>query len=261
MSSRVITSLVGLPVLIGVLYLGGYVLSGAVLLLTLIGLHELFKGFRAMEIHAMEKLTAAATLSLYAGYSLKLDPVFYLFILSVFVIMLMLINLFGKTLHIYDISVTALGFLYVVLPFFHIVLVDQFDSLFFIALVFLLAWVSDTCAYFAGRFFGKRKLLPSVSPKKTVEGAIGGVLGTVLLVTVVAAVLEPGFIWFAVPLGLFGSISGQIGDLIASKIKRIMGIKDFGSLFPGHGGVLDRFDSIMMTAPIVYYVAYLYQAI
>ena len=259
MSARVITSLIGLPVLIAVIVVGGHLLTFAVLLLTLIALHELFKGFRSLEIHAMERLTALTVSAIYLGYVLNLNAIFYLFVVSLFVIMLMLINLFGKALHIYDISVTALGFLYVVLPFFHIVLVNQFNSLFFISLVFLLAWVSDTCAYFAGRFFGKHKLLPSVSPKKTVEGAVGGVLGTVILVTVFAAVLEPSFIWFAVPLGLFGSISGQIGDLIASKIKRIMGIKDYGNLFPGHGGVLDRFDSIMMTAPIVYYVAYIYR--
>lgn len=259
MSSRVITSLIGLPILIAILYVGGHLLTAAVLLLTLTALHELFKGFRSIDIHAMEKLTMAAVLAIYGGYVLALDQIFYLFVVSVFVIMLMLINLFGKALHIYDISATALGFLYVVLPFFHIVLVAEFKSLFFISLVFLLAWVSDTCAYFAGRFFGKHKLLPAVSPKKTIEGAIGGVAGTVILVTIFSAVLEPGFIWFAVPLGLFGSISGQIGDLIASKIKRIMGIKDFGKLFPGHGGVLDRFDSIMMTAPIVFYVAYVYK--
>lgn len=259
MSSRVITSLIGLPILIAVIYAGGHLLTAAVLLLTLIALHELFKGFRSIEIHAMEKLTAFTVLAIYGGYVFNLNAIFYLFVVSLFVIMLMLINLFGKALHIYDISVTALGFLYVVLPFFHVVLVNQFNSLFFISLVFLLAWVSDTCAYFAGRFFGKHKLLPAVSPKKTVEGAVGGVLGTVILVTLFAAILEPGFIWYAVPLGLFGSISGQIGDLIASKIKRIMGIKDYGNLFPGHGGVLDRFDSIMMTAPIVFYVAYIYR--
>lgn len=259
MKTRFITSVLLLPVLFAVIFLGGHLLTASVLILTLVGLHELFKGFRSMDIHAMEKLTIATTLAIYAGYVAQLPSVFYLFVVSVFVVMLMLINLFGKDLHIYDISVTALGFLYVVLPFLHIVLVGSFRSNFFTVFIFLLAWVSDTCAYFAGRFFGKRKLLPSVSPKKTVEGAIGGVVGTAIVATVYAAVFEPGFVWFAIPLGLVGSISGQVGDLIASKIKRIVGIKDFGALFPGHGGVLDRFDSIMLTAPIVYYVAYVYK--
>lgn len=260
MKSRFITSMLGLPVLFAVIYLGGYFLTGAVILLTLIGIHELFKGFRLMNIHAMEKLTMVTTLALYLGFIASWPVVYYLFVVSVFIIMLMIINLFGKAQHIYDISITALGFLYVVLPFFHVALVGGLKSDFFTVYIFLLAWVTDTCAYFAGRFWGNRKLLPAVSPKKTIEGAIGGLLGTAILSIVYAAIFEPGFIWFAVPLGIVGSISGQVGDLIASKIKRVIGIKDFGSLFPGHGGVLDRFDSIMLTAPIVYYVAYVYRA-
>jgi phosphatidate cytidylyltransferase len=260
MNSRLFTSLLGLPVLFGVIYIGGQFLTGVVLILTLIGIHELFKGFKLIDIHAMEKLTVATTVALYLGFVLLWPPVYYLFVVSVFIILLMLINLFGKTQHIYDISVTALGFLYVVLPFLHIALVGAFNSKFFTVYIFLLAWVTDTCAYFAGRYFGKRKLLPLVSPKKTVEGAIGGLLGTAIVSTVYAAVFLPDFIWYAVPLGIVGSVSGQVGDLIASKIKRIVGLKDFGKMFPGHGGVLDRFDSIMLTAPIVYYVAYVYNA-
>ena len=118
------------------------------------------------------------------------------------------------------------------------------------------AWGSDTCALFAGMFFGKHKLAPVVSPKKTVEGAIGGVLGATLLTVLVVLLynkLTPIDIplWGAVLLGSIGAVIGQLGDLTFSVIKRHTGIKDYGHIFPGHGGVLDRFDSVVFVAPVV----------
>ncbi len=118
---------------------------------------------------------------------------------------------------------------------------------------FILAWGTDTCAYFTGYFFGKRKLWEEISPKKTIEGAIGGIVGATILAFAFAYVLKPSFMYYAIPLGVIGSIVSQMGDLIASKIKRYVDIKDYGHIMPGHGGVLDRFDSIILTAPLVYY--------
>lgn len=121
-------------------------------------------------------------------------------------------------------------------------------------LIFMGAWVSDTFAYFTGRFIGKHKLIPSVSPKKTVEGAIGGIVFT-LIAFVVFGIIVRHYFDVQVPiyqfciLGVVLPIVSQIGDLIASCVKRQYGIKDFGKVFPGHGGVLDRFDSVMLVAP------------
>ncbi len=117
-------------------------------------------------------------------------------------------------------------------------------------LVFLGAWISDTFAYFCGRLFGRHKLAPEISPKKTVEGSIGGILGNMICFCVYAFILRKGFdvnaslVFFAILGALFSAI-GQFGDLFASCIKRHFGVKDFGKLFPGHGGVLDRFDSTL----------------
>lgn len=125
---------------------------------------------------------------------------------------------------------------------------------FIVLLPLLAAWGADTCALFAGMFFGKHKLAPVVSPKKTVEGAVGGVIGGAVLVLLAALLMNTFLdldmpIWAALVLGGAGAVLGEIGDLSFSIIKRQTGIKDYGHIFPGHGGVLDRFDSVLFVAP------------
>ena len=131
----------------------------------------------------------------------------------------------------------------------------------------LAAWGSDTCALFAGMAFGKRKLAPEISPKKTIEGAIGGVVGATLLLVIYGICVS---MWssntaLSVPLcitiGIFGAILGQIGDLSFSIVKRKSGIKDYGKIFPGHGGVLDRFDSVIFVAPVVEVLLHLFTSL
>ncbi len=112
-------------------------------------------------------------------------------------------------------------------------------------------WASDTGAYFAGRAWGKRSLAPSLSPKKTVEGALGGLAGSVLVGIAIAVGLHLSPIFGGV-LGVVAGIAGPLGDLWESALKREAGIKDFGTLLPGHGGVLDRFDSLLFVAPFAY---------
>ena len=125
---------------------------------------------------------------------------------------------------------------------------------FIVLLPLLAAWGADTCALFTGMAFGNHKLAPVVSPKKTVEGAVGGVIGGALFVLLAALLLNIFLdldmpIWMAVLLGGVGAVLGEIGDLSFSVIKRQTGIKDYGHIFPGHGGVLDRFDSVLFVAP------------
>ena len=128
------------------------------------------------------------------------------------------------------------------------------NGAYYVGLVFIISYVCDSCAYFVGRAIGKHKLIPEVSPKKTVEGAIGGIFFTVvacLVYGIIIALIDgaptPNYIVLAVT-GLLLSVVSQFGDLIASLIKREHGIKDYGKIFPGHGGVLDRFDSILAVA-------------
>ena len=128
-------------------------------------------------------------------------------------------------------------------------------------LSFIAAFGCDTGAYFAGVTLGKHKLIPALSPKKTIEGSVGGILTATVLALLYGLWVQKSFVLEGVNVlllcgltGFFGSFLAQIGDLAASAMKRMTGIKDFGNLIPGHGGVLDRFDSVILTAPVVYYI-------
>ena len=120
-------------------------------------------------------------------------------------------------------------------------------------MVFIVAFASDSCAYFAGMFLGKHKLAPRLSPKKTIEGSIGGTLGTMLVSGLFGYFVMPEIMIHCMIMGALGAVFSQFGDLTASIFKRKMGIKDYGHLIPGHGGILDRFDSVLFTAPLIYY--------
>lgn len=135
-------------------------------------------------------------------------------------------------------------------------------GVFTVWLVFVCAWGCDTCAYCVGMLIGKHKMAPVLSPKKSVEGGIGGIVGAALIGVLYALAINHwgdagvSVLSFAV-IGAAGGAVSQVGDLAASAIKRYHNIKDYGKLIPGHGGILDRFDSVIVTAPIIYYLAIL----
>jgi phosphatidate cytidylyltransferase len=118
-------------------------------------------------------------------------------------------------------------------------------------------WISDSGAYFAGHLFGRRLLFPSLSPNKTVEGSLGGLLLTILVVGFVSYQFLDFSLAKAAVIGAGVSIFSQSGDLFESMLKRILDVKDLGRLLPGHGGILDRIDSLLFTAPAVYYISLL----
>ncbi len=130
-------------------------------------------------------------------------------------------------------------------------------------MIFISSWICDTCAYCVGMLIGKHKMTPRLSPKKSVEGAIGGVVGSAVVGGLFAHFLmepvtgDPNTTWMFVVIASVGALISQVGDLSASAIKRNMEIKDYGRLIPGHGGVMDRFDSVVFTAPIVYFLTFL----
>lgn len=129
-------------------------------------------------------------------------------------------------------------------------------------LIFICSSVSDVCALAAGMMLGRHKLAPELSPKKTIEGAIGGVLGSAAASCIIALILRridptSDMLLIFLIIGICGSIIGQTGDLAASAIKRDHNIKDYGNLIPGHGGIMDRFDSVLFTAPLIYYLSFL----
>ena len=139
-----------------------------------------------------------------------------------------------------------------------ILLRDAQNGFFLLILTVFAPWVTDTFAYFTGRFFGKHKLIPEISPKKTIEGSLGGILFCViasvlyaLLIERFAASVDSTRVFGAVIVGLVIGVVSQVGDLILSTIKRRYGVKDYGFILPGHGGILDRFDSVIGVMPLM----------
>lgn len=128
-------------------------------------------------------------------------------------------------------------------------------------LIFISSWICDTCAYVTGMAFGKHKLAPVLSPKKSVEGSVGGVIGSALVgalfswIFLVPVTQDTNAVWLIALISAAGAVISQVGDLAASAIKRNHEIKDYGKLIPGHGGIMDRFDSVLFTAPVIYYLS------
>ncbi|MBW4862577.1 MAG: phosphatidate cytidylyltransferase, partial [Paeniclostridium sp.] len=158
-----------------------------------------------------------------------------------------------------DFSITFIGMFYIPIFLDFIVLtINNFDlGNIYVWLIFIVSFMTDTFAYFSGYLFGRHKLIPSISPKKTIEGSIGGILGSTICCVAFGYVFNLG-IAHMILVGSIGSVVAQLGDLFASAIKRYVGIKDYGKLIPGHGGILDRFDSVILVAPFVYYAIYVF---
>ena len=185
-------------------------------------------------------------------------------VVSIMIFMALAVFTHGKVDHK---EIFSVGFISIYISLFmsYIGLIRTQFGLCAMLVIFVTAWGSDTGAYFAGSFLGKHKLIPHVSPKKTVEGAIGGMIAAMLLCQILlfgATLFEKniatlagtsGFVKIGA-IGIIGSALSQLGDLVASAIKRDCDVKDYGKIFPGHGGFMDRFDSVVFIAPIIYYM-------
>lgn len=227
---------------------------GFCLLVGIIGILEFYKAFEKIELKASKLIGLVALVALYI---LNIIDVFeqgvaLWFFLVVLASLLYLFPSFENR-RLEEAFLTGFGVFYVGYFSFHIILIGQTIYPLLVWLVFFTAFGTDIFAYFTGYLFGKHKLCPAISPKKTIEGAVGGILGSVILSGIFTLILLPDLLFHGIVIGILGSIIAQFGDLTASIIKRKIGIKDYGNLIPGHGGVLDRFDSVLFTAPFVYY--------
>ncbi|MGN0334059.1 MAG: phosphatidate cytidylyltransferase [Lachnospiraceae bacterium] len=258
--TRLLSGIVLVAVLLAAGILGGNVLWGLSLVISLIGIHEFYKVFR------IEKSLGIAgyAMSIFYYLALRFFPesfhglawlaVFFMIIAGIYVLQY-------PKYTTEEVMAAVFGVLYlpIMLSFVYQTRILE-DGLYLMWLVFLCSWGCDTCAYCAGVLLGKHKLAPVLSPKKSVEGAVGGVAGAAILGAVYAAAVGPhltmsGAVVKFTVICAVGAVISQFGDLIASGIKRQHGIKDYGKLIPGHGGILDRFDSVIFTAPMIYLLA------
>lgn len=244
---------------IGILYLGGYVTGVAVLLLSLGGVFELMRVYR-QEKSAMAILAYLMTVAYYCFLFFHLEAyILPLIIMYVLLVLLVYVVTYPRYTD-KDALAAVFAFFYaaLLLSFLYQIRILKYGGA-LVVMVYICSWINDTCAYCVGVKFGKHKMSPKLSPKKSIEGLLGGIAGSALIgglygIFFNAKVyeLENAPLIFALA-GAIGAGFAVIGDLTASAIKRNNDIKDYGKLIPGHGGILDRFDSIIFTAPIVYY--------
>ncbi len=254
-----LTAAVALPLLILLILKGSFFLfSCFVLLLSFLGLAEFFR--MALPERKLEGTAASLVGALLPLAFICHDPLRFLFAVTAFVLLTALLFLFrfreikaaaGET------ALLLMGFLYVPLLLGHLMLLRGLPhGIQWIFLLLVIVMSGDSGAYYVGCNFGKRKLYPAVSPNKSVEGAAGGLAGSLAGALIARATFFPELtVADSVITALLLGVLGQLGDLFESLLKRSFGVKDSGAIVPGHGGILDRLDSILFAAPAAFYYA------
>ncbi|MGE5329029.1 MAG: phosphatidate cytidylyltransferase [Deltaproteobacteria bacterium] len=266
--TRIISAAFGIFLLVLVMIGPEIWFDVALAIIALIAMWELNSAFKSRELKPMAWLgytSVLFVLLLQLALSLQIcsKRVVVLLVLGFSLLVLYItftkVVLSNNKINFVDASVTILSILYVTFLFSFLGLTRHMaEGRFIVWFVFIGGWVTDMAAYFAGMLFGRNKLIPEISPNKTIEGSVGGLVGCII-VTVIYGLLiknnlkvDMGLLHFII-LGMFTSISAQLGDLTASAIKRTTKIKDYGYIMPGHGGIIDRFDSILFVSPIVFF--------
>ena len=262
--TRLISSIVLVILTLATILTGGYVLAAVLLFLALLGYRELMQACGLGEKGRVNGLEAVG----YAGIA-----VYYILMVFtsnriwLFIALLMILAAF---MFLYVFTYPRYRAEQVMCSFFHVIYAPVMLSCIYLVrslplgiysvwMIFISSWICDTCAYAVGMLFGRHKLAPVLSPKKTIEGAVGGVAGAALLGYLFACVYGSRMLEVGNPRVACGiacaiaAVISQVGDLAASAIKRNHDIKDYGHLIPGHGGILDRFDSMLFTAPAIYF--------
>ncbi len=265
--TRVISAAVLVVLMVAGIFAGSGVFAGLFVAISLIGMFELYRVF-ALEKSPMAivgyVLAVAFDAAVYFGYS---EVSTALLVGTLIAMMMVYIVTFPK-FRAEQTMITYFGFVYVAVMLSYVFRIRAMeDGFMLIWLVFICSWINDTCAYLVGITCGKHKMTPKLSPKKSYEGAIGGIAGAAIVAAIygyifmdkLGTIMNPPVVCAAAcALGAFISI---FGDLAASAIKRNYDVKDYGTLIPGHGGILDRFDSMIFIAPVVYWAIVLFTKI
>ncbi len=255
---RLLSGIVLIVIALLTIISGGLILFCTLLVVSVIGMHEFY---RAIGVHGdryrpLEIIAYIGALLYYVSMFWR-DGIYQTEALILVLILLLMIYVFQyPSYQANQVTAAVFGVIYVAVMLSYILKTRMLpDGVFTVWLIFLSSWGCDTCAYCVGMLLGKHKMAPVLSPKKSVEGAVGGVLGAMLLGGIYAYATG-AVLWQYVLICFVGALISMVGDLAASAIKRQTGIKDYGKLIPGHGGILDRFDSVIFTAPVIYFLAH-----
>lgn len=267
--TRLISSVVLATLALFTILTGGYLLAAVLLFLALTAFHELTKACglsgREKSVGGLEIIGFIGLVIYYVLMILCEERIYLFLMLVVILVAFMFLYVFSfPKYHAEQIMCAFFCVAYAPVMLSFIYLVRELPyGIYSVWLIFISSWICDTCAYLVGMLIGKHKLAPVLSPKKSIEGAVGGVVGAALVGALYAyfivepAVSEQKITWVFVLISAVGAVISQVGDLAASAIKRNHEIKDYGKLIPGHGGVMDRFDSVIFTAPMIYFLALL----
>lgn len=266
---RLMSSVVLVILALVLLLTGDGVLALGMLILSLIAFRELTKACgviaEGQKNNALEAVGYAGIVLYYLVVYGSEDPVYWVGMLALIFLGMMFVYVFSFPRFRAEQVMTAFfcAFYAPVLFTFIFLTRNLPNGIYMVWMIFISSWICDTCAYLTGMAIGKHKLAPVLSPKKSIEGAVGGVVGSALVgaafgyFALERVFADQNVTWIAALICGVGAVISQVGDLAASGIKRNHDIKDYGKLIPGHGGIMDRFDSVLFTAPIIYYLAIL----
>lgn len=259
--TRLLSGIVLVILAIGFIILGGDILLAVIGLISLIGMYELYRVLK-IEKSVIGIIGYLAAIVYFLNIRFAFIPDILMLVFA-FLILLLFAYVFSYPK--YDakqVMTVFFGLFYVAGMLSYVYQIRMLENGKYLAfLVFICSWGCDTCAYCVGKLIGKHKMSPILSPKKSVEGAFGGVIGAALLAALYAFIFRNAMslsmveIWIIAGITAVAALISMVGDLAASAIKRNYDIKDYGTLIPGHGGILDRFDSMIITAPIIFYLA------
>lgn len=267
--TRLISGVVLVALALLTILTGGYLLAAVLLFLALTAFHELTKacGLSGKEgrIGELEIIGSTGIVIYYLLMTFFEERIYLFLMLIVILVAFMFLYVFSfPKYHAEQIMCAFFCAAYAPVMLSFIYLVRELPyGVYSVWMIFISSWICDTCAYVVGMLIGKHKLAPVLSPKKSIEGAVGGTLGAALVGALYAyfvvepVISEQKVTWVFVLISAVGAVISQVGDLAASAIKRNHEIKDYGKLIPGHGGVMDRFDSVIFTAPMIYFLALL----